>query len=127
MLVYRDLEIYKEARQLAVAVHSMSLTLPKFELYEVGSQIRRSSKSVKTMIVEGYGRRWYKADFVKYLVISISECDETIDHLDTLYETKSLTDSLLYHKLRDSYVTLTKRINKYTQWVEDHYVWHLTK
>jgi four helix bundle protein len=127
MLVYRDLEIYKESKQLAIAVHNMSLTLPKFELYETGGQIRRSAKSVKTMIVEGYGRRRYKADLVKHLVISISECDETIDHLDTLYDTKSLTDSELYHKLRESYVALTKKINKYTQWVEEHYVWRPPK
>jgi four helix bundle protein len=37
----------------------MTLTLPKFEIYEEGSQIRRSSKSVTSMIVEGYGRRRY--------------------------------------------------------------------
>jgi len=37
--------------------------LPKFEMYEEGSQIRRSSKSVRTNIVEGYGRRNYKLDY----------------------------------------------------------------
>jgi four helix bundle protein len=40
----------------------MTLTLLKFEIYEEGSQIRRSSKSVKSTIVEGYGRRNYKSD-----------------------------------------------------------------
>jgi hypothetical protein len=39
---YRDLDIYKLAFDLAVRVHKASLTLPKFELYEQGSQIRRS-------------------------------------------------------------------------------------
>ncbi|MGZ8524842.1 MAG: hypothetical protein ACXWV2_07340 [Chitinophagaceae bacterium] len=29
------------------------------------------------MIVEGYGRRKYKADFIKYLVYSQAGCDET--------------------------------------------------
>ncbi len=54
---YRDLEIYKESKRLALEVHKISLTLPKFELYEEGSQIRRSSKAVTSLIVEGYGRR----------------------------------------------------------------------
>ena len=36
---YRELEIYIEAKQLAVKVHKMSLTLPKFELYEEGGKL----------------------------------------------------------------------------------------
>ena len=123
MLNYRDLDIYKEARRLAVQVHKMSLTLPKFELYETGSQIRRSSKAVTAMIVEGYARRRYKADLIKYLVYAISECDETIVHLDVLHDTGSLTNSELYRELKDGYVMLTKKINKYTQWVEEEYEW----
>ena len=53
------------AREMVVEVHKMSLQLPKYELYETGSQIRRSSKSVKSNIVEGYGRRYYKHDFIR--------------------------------------------------------------
>jgi four helix bundle protein len=123
MFVYRDLEIYKEARRLAIVVHDMSLTLPKFELYEAGSQIRRSSKSITSMIVEGYGRRRYKADFIKYLVYFIAECDETIVHLDMLHETRSLTKLELYNEMKNSYVILSKKINKYTIWVEEEYEW----
>jgi four helix bundle protein len=118
MSSYRDLEIYTESKRLAVEVHKMSMTLPKHELYEEGSQIRRSSKSITSMIVEGYGRRRYKADFIKYLVFSPSECDETIVHLDFLFETKSLSNAELYNKLRNDYDLLSKKINKYTQWVD---------
>lgn len=118
MSSYRDLEIYTESKRLAVEVHKMSMTLPKHELYEEGSQIRRSSKSITSMIVEGYGRRRYKADFIKYLVFSQSECDETIVHLDFLFETKSLSNAELYNKLRNDYDLLSKKINKYTQWVD---------
>jgi four helix bundle protein len=123
MYNYRDLEIYKESRRLAIEVHNMSMTLPKFELYETGSQIRRSAKAVTSTVVEGYARRRYKSDFVKYLVYAIAECDETIFHLEMLYETRSLTNTALYHSLKDAYVTLSKKINKYTQWVEDKYNW----
>lgn len=121
MKSYRELEIYAESRKLGVEVHEMSLTLPKFELYETGSQIRRSSKSVTSMIVEGFARRRYKADFVKYLVYAIAECDETLVHLDYLYDTKSLKDKRCYDDLNMRYVRLSKKINKFTQWVEDHY------
>ena len=61
---YRDLEIWRLARQVAIAVHRMTLqNLPKFEMYEEASQIRRSAKSISANIVEGYGRRRYKQEF----------------------------------------------------------------
>ncbi len=47
MKSYRDLDIYKIAFELSIKVHHLSLKLPKFELYEQGSQVRRSSKSIK--------------------------------------------------------------------------------
>ena len=65
---YKGLDIYEQSLELSIQVHKQSLTLPKFELYEQGSQIRKSSKSIKDTIVEGYGRRRYKADFIKYLI-----------------------------------------------------------
>ncbi|HEY0740142.1 MAG TPA: four helix bundle protein [Chryseosolibacter sp.] len=120
MKTYRNLKIFKEAKRLAIIVHRMSLTLPKFEMYEEGGQVRRSSKSVASMIVEGYGRQHYKADFIKYLVYAVTECDETIVHLDFLFETNSWQDENAYLSLRNEYDILSKRINTYTQWVEDN-------
>ena len=67
---YRDLDIYNESYRLAVEVHKMTFKLPKYELYEEGSQIRRSSKSITSNIVEGYGRRKYKAEFIRFLIFS---------------------------------------------------------
>lgn len=99
----------------------MTLNLPKFELFEEGSQIRRSSKSITSMIVEGYGRRRYKADFIKYLVYSHAECDETVAHLDFLFETGSLKDENFYASLKVHYETLSKKINNYIAWVEDNW------
>ena len=51
MSSYRDLDIYKISLELFYIVHSSSLKLPKFEMYELGSQLRRSSDSVVTNIV----------------------------------------------------------------------------
>jgi hypothetical protein len=64
---YKDLNMYKTARKLAFEVHEMSLSLPKFEMYEGGSQIRKSSKSIKSNIVDGFGRRRYKQEFIRFL------------------------------------------------------------
>jgi four helix bundle protein len=67
---YRELEIYQLAHTLGVDTHHFSLCLPRFELYETGSQLRRCSKSVSANIVEGFCRRRYKADFTRYLVFA---------------------------------------------------------
>lgn len=121
MKSYRELEIYKESKRLGIEIHKMSIGLPKTEMYEEGSQIRRSSKSVTSLIVEGYGRRRYKAEFIKYLVYAQSECDETIVHLDFLFETSSLQNEKLYQALKSEYDILSKKINKFIQWVEDNW------
>ena len=73
------------------------------------------------MIVEGYGRGRYKADFIKYLVYAQSECDETIIHLDFLFETGSFTDKDKFQVLSTDYESLSKRINKFIQWVEENW------
>src|SRR6056297_3367644 len=99
---YKKLKIWQSAKDLSIEIHKMTLKLPKFEFYEVGSQIRRSSKSIRSNIVEGYGRRRYKADFIKFLVYAHSSSDETRDHLDTLFETGSLTDKKYLRKNRSN-------------------------
>lgn len=45
MMNYKDLEIWKLARELVIDIHKMSLGLPKIEAFEEGHQIRRSMKS----------------------------------------------------------------------------------
>ncbi|MGJ7031333.1 four helix bundle protein [Niabella hirudinis] len=121
MKSYKDLNIYLEAHQLAVEIHRLSLQLPKFELFEEGSQIRRSSKAVSTAIVEGYGRKRYKAEFIKFLTYAHTECDETIEHLNYLFETNSLTNKELFETLREKYTGLSKQINKFIDWVENNW------
>ena len=84
MSSYRDLDIYKISLELFYIVHPSSLKLPKYEMYELGSQLRRSSDSVVTNIVEGYGRKKYKAEFVRFLFFSWSSCLETVNHLEKI-------------------------------------------
>ncbi len=120
MKSYRDLDIFQESQKLAIEIHNLSLNLPKLELYEEGSQVRRSSKAVTIAIVEGYGRRRYKADYIKHLIYAQTECDETINHLDFLFQTKSITDKLRYEDLTKKYDIVSMKINKFIQWVENN-------
>jgi four helix bundle protein len=120
---YRNLEIWQMARDITIRVHRMTLSeLPKFEMYEEGCQIRRSSKSIRSNIVEGYGRRTYKQEFLKHLTYAIASCDETVDHLDTLFETESLTNAVEYGEMKESLDHLGRKLNLFIQSVENNHM-----
>ncbi len=120
---YKNLEIWQLSRELVVDIHKMTLSkLPKFEMFEEGSQIRRSAKSTKSTIVEGYGRRRYKKDFIRFLSYALASNDETIDHLETLFETGSLEDEELFNALCKRLRILGKKLNLFIQSVERGHV-----
>ena len=106
---YRTLEIWQLARDLSVEIHRMTLeSLPKLEMYEEASQIRRSVKSIRSNIVEGYGRRRYKLEFIRFLTYAHASCDETIDHLD----------DELHERLHQKLNQLGGKLNQFIQGVE---------
>lgn len=115
MQSYKDLEIYKISHKLAVEVHKMALGLPNFEMYEEGSQIRRSSKSIPANIVEGFGRKKYQQDYLRFLIIAHASCNETIEHLELLHETDSLKDKTNFDYLFGQYDHLGRKLNKFIQ------------
>ena len=119
---YKGLEIWQLSREVVVEIHKMSLELPKFEMYEEGSQIRRSSKSVKSNIVEGYGRRNYKSDYIRFITFALASNDETLDHLETLFETGSLNDKNFYDNQHSKIELLGKKINSFLQSVQKQHL-----
>ncbi|MDH5032672.1 four helix bundle protein [Chryseobacterium cucumeris] len=117
---YRNLDIYKIAFDLFLKTHKASLLLPKYELFELGSQLRRSSDSVITNIAEGYGRSTYRNDYIRFLIYSHASNDETINHLEKimiLYPNFSLE----FETLRNEYNTLCGKINIYKKWVIENW------
>jgi four helix bundle protein len=117
---YLNLEIYKEAMSLFGDVHRLSCSLQKSETYELGSQIRRACDSVATNIVEGYGRRRYKTEFIRFLTYSHASSLETICHLEKI--------ALAYPEMKDQVIPLAERaqilsrkIHKFIAYVEIHW------
>ncbi len=76
----------------------------------MGSQIKRSSKS---NIVEGYRRRKYTGDYIRFIIYALASNDETIDHLGTLFETKSLTNEEVCNDLHLRLQKLGIKINNF--------------
>ena len=112
---YRDLEIYQLSMDLAVKLHFQSLKLPKHELYETGSQIRRSSKSIPANISEGYDRKRYKDEFIRFLIFSHSSCNETLTHLELL--DRIYKNDYDFNLLYKEYDFLGGKINNFIKFV----------
>lgn len=116
MKSYKDLDIYNLAFDYAIEVHKLSLLLPKFELYEQGSQVRRSSKSIKDNIVEGYGRRSYKQDFIRFLIYShasLLECISQLEMIKQMYPNRDIEILIgKYDKLRGKLFNFIKYVEK---------------
>ncbi|MFC2128180.1 four helix bundle protein [Bacteroidota bacterium] len=69
------LEVWKLAHEFTLAIYKVSNKFPSSENYGLTSQIRRSTASVPTNIIEGQGRR-YKKEFVQFLYIAKGSLEE---------------------------------------------------
>jgi four helix bundle protein len=119
---YKNLEIWKMSERLVIQIHNMTINdLPAFEMYETGSQIRRSIKSVKANIVEGYGRKQSSKEYLHFLKIALASAVESIDHLETLYKTGSLKNKDKYEKLAEDLDHLGKSLRRFIAAVNNNY------
>ncbi|MBN1493881.1 MAG: four helix bundle protein [Candidatus Omnitrophica bacterium] len=119
---YEDLEVYQLSKKLAVDIHQITLThLPQYEKYETGSQIRRAAKSIGANIVEGFGRKKYKTDYVRFLTYALASCDETKYHLEMLFLTGAL-EQAEYSSLLERFKTLGKKLYSFRKSITNSYV-----
>jgi four helix bundle protein len=74
-----DLVVFRRAYALSLEVHRASLTWPRAEqVGGIASQLRRSSKSVCALMMEGGGRlRRSRTEFARYLVMALGSADES--------------------------------------------------
>ncbi|MDQ6892675.1 MAG: four helix bundle protein [Acidobacteriota bacterium] len=77
---YQDLAVYQRALELHLQVNRLTLRFPKFETYELGSQLRRSSNSVPANLAEGWNNR-HVAMYLEGINRAFGELRETTHHL----------------------------------------------
>lgn len=66
---YRDLIVWQQSMDLAVAVYAETRSWPKEELYGLTGQVRRSATSIPSNIAEGYGRE-VRGSYLQFLRIA---------------------------------------------------------
>lgn len=98
---FRDLNVYQELKRLHLTVHNLTLTFPKFETYELGSQMRRSSNSCCAILAEGWGSR-HTNIYIESVNRAMGEARETQHHLDVACDKGYLTKTE-FNKLDSEY------------------------
>ena len=106
---FRDLKVYQKAYTVSLEVHEMSLKLPDLEKHELGSQIRRASKSIAMNIAEGYARNCSLQDFKRFLIMALGSCEEVRVQIDYLKDLKYITDNM-HTKLETEYSEIGKML-----------------
>src|SRR5262245_5098186 len=74
---FRELDVYRLAREQCQAVFRVTRSFPKDETYSLTDQIRRSSRAVNAMVAEAWARRRYVAAFANKINEALGEAMET--------------------------------------------------
>lgn len=82
---FNDLQVYRRLSDLTLKVSNLTMTFPKHEIYELGSQLRRSSNSVPANLAEGFGNK-HTNIFTECISRSQGELRESQHHLDIAYK-----------------------------------------
>ena len=99
---YRDLVVWQQSRQLAVAIYRVSRRFPRDERFCLTQQIRRAVLSILCNIAEAHGRRSPK-DRLRFLDIAHGSALEVeaqtviagdLEYVDPL-TTEALVDQIL--------------------------------
>jgi four helix bundle protein len=113
---YKELNVYKKARDLRIYISKLAKKFPVEEKYLLISQSRRSSRSITATIAEGYGRYTY-TDTRNFFIIARGSVTETMEHLATAFDEAFITKEEL-NEGDELCETCFKLINGYISWLD---------
>ncbi|MBS1488161.1 MAG: four helix bundle protein [Bacteroidetes bacterium] len=105
---FEKLEVWKESVELSYAVHQLTLSFPKDELYVLIAQLKRAADSVSLNIAEGSTGQ-SNAEFRKFLGYSIRSGIEVIGCI-YLAKKRSLLGDSDFNKVYAQTDLMVKRI-----------------
>lgn len=109
---YHDLDVYQESYDASIEVCTKVVpNLPPEEKYDLGDQLRRSSKAVPRLIAEGYAKKHQLRGFQKYLDDANGESNETqvgISQVKDIYFRYINRD--LCERLIDTYDKISRKL-----------------
>ncbi|QDH78149.1 four helix bundle protein [Echinicola soli] len=98
---YKELQVWKNATELAVDIYEITEKLPKQEKFGLISQINRAVVSIPSNIAEGAGRNSNK-DFDRFLGIALGSAFEL--------DTQLIISNKLDYIEKSDYVKVSKNL-----------------
>jgi four helix bundle protein len=89
-----DLEVYQKLFKLVLEIHELTMNFPGFELYELGSRLRRSSNSSPANLAEVFANR-HTNIYLEGISRAQGEIREIKHHLRIAYEKGYITKEKL--------------------------------
>jgi four helix bundle protein len=74
---FRDLVVYRKAKEVSRVIFDLSKSFPKEETYSLTDQVRRAVRSIGAQIAEAWAKRRYEKHFVSKLSDADAEQMET--------------------------------------------------
>ena len=106
----KETKVYKLAFELAMEIFEVTKTFPKEEKYSLTDQIRRSSRSVCTCLLEAYRKKKYPSHFVSKVTDSDRENSETGGWLNFSVACKYI-DPAVYQRFYFKYEEIGRLLN----------------
>lgn len=110
---YKELDVWKESKELVKLVYTLTNSLPQSEQFGLTMQMRRSAVSVPSNIAEGVGRNHSK-DTLQFLFIargSIYELETQLIISKELFTLKEVEFDLVWQKLQNCKMLINGFIN----------------
>ena len=98
---FKDLDVYKKLAKLHLEINELTLKFPKYEMYELGSQLRRSSNSAPANIAEGWNNRHINI-YIEGINRALGEAHETEHHIEMAFS-KKYFDEKTYSYFMEGY------------------------
>lgn len=113
----KDLEVWKQARELRKDISKFCKGLPEYEKFKLVDQLVRASRSVTANIAEGHGRYHYQEN--------IQYCRQARGSLVEMYDHMTVALDELYIN-EDTFNAFDQKIERVTKMLNG-YIAHLKK
>jgi four helix bundle protein len=93
--------VWQKGIDLSVEIYHLTDNLPKHEFYGLGSELRKTSRSIAYNIAEGY-KRWSTLEYIRFLRIASGSAAEL--------ETQILLADRLGYLSKDGYMKISEML-----------------
>jgi four helix bundle protein len=114
---FEDLEVYQVAREFRRAMYQVNRSLPSFEKFELGSQIRRAAVSLTNNIAEGHGR-FHFLEQIKFCLNARGSLEELLDDLNICAD-ESYLPAADIGRLKEQGWRVHRVLNGYMRWLRE--------